>query len=89
MNCNSLHCFCIQQGIPGRSGYPGLPGRKGESGELIGADGLKGIVLKVNSYFQSIVMMIKVVRELTVNMDLKATEVTLVSLARMDVMGNC
>lgn len=28
--------------MPGRDGYPGIPGRKGETGEMIGADGMKG-----------------------------------------------
>ncbi len=36
---NFLNVF---KGIPGRDGYPGLAGRKGESGEMIGADGIKG-----------------------------------------------
>jgi hypothetical protein len=38
----STSIFLQIKGIPGRDGYPGAPGYKGESGEMIGADGIKG-----------------------------------------------
>ena len=42
LNKKILRCWIAFKGIPGRDGYAGLPGRKGESGEMIGADGIKG-----------------------------------------------
>ncbi len=43
--------FFSLKGIPGRDGYSGLPGRKGESGEMVGADGLKGKYEYLNKLF--------------------------------------